>query len=134
VSIEHFVFVSNQNPSELLYSSELFSISSKSFPTHSYSLPVTRKPSSIIKTEKMSNSTKTSRKGLQALVFGASGITGWAITNSALSYQTLSTFSRVVGLTRRPLSLEASGFPSDGRLQLYPGLDLSQDAETIRNI
>ncbi|PMD36059.1 hypothetical protein L207DRAFT_587088 [Hyaloscypha variabilis F] len=43
----------------------------------------------------MSNSTKTSRKGLQALVFGASGITGWAITNSALSYQTLSTFSRV---------------------------------------
>ncbi|KAN0096263.1 hypothetical protein V8E51_015068 [Hyaloscypha variabilis] len=56
----------------------------------------------------MSNSIKTSRTGLQALVFGASGITGWAITNSALSYQTLSTFSRVVGLTRRPLSLEAS--------------------------
>ena len=71
------------------------------------------------------------KTGLQALVFGASGITGWAITNSALSYPTSDTFSRVVGLTSRPLSLEASGFPSDPRLQLYAGLDLSQDAETI---
>ena len=73
----------------------------------------------------------TPKTGLQALVFGASGITGWAITNSALSYPTSGTFSRVVGLTSRPLSLEASGFPSDPRLQLYPGLDLSQGAETI---
>jgi hypothetical protein len=36
-----------------------------------------------------------------------------------------------VGLTSRPLSLKDSGFPSDPRLQLYSGLDLSQDAETI---
>jgi hypothetical protein len=68
---------------------------------------------------------------LEALVFGASGITGWAITNSALSYPTSSTFSRVVGLTSRPLSLEDSGFPRDSRLKLYSGLDLSQDAESI---
>lgn len=70
-------------------------------------------------------------KGVQALVFGASGITGWAITNSALSYPTTTTFSRVVGLTSRSLSLKDSGFPADPGLQLYSRLDLSQDAETI---
>ncbi|KAE9371307.1 hypothetical protein N431DRAFT_545584 [Stipitochalara longipes BDJ] len=80
----------------------------------------------------MSNSSnKMPETGVQALIFGASGITGWAITNSALSYPTTSTFSQVVGLTSRPLSLEASGLPSDERLQLYSGLDLSQDAEAI---
>jgi hypothetical protein len=80
----------------------------------------------------MSNSSaEESKTGFHALVFGASGITGWAITNSALSYPTSNTFSRVVGLTSRPLSPEASGFPSDARLQLYPGLDLSQGTETI---
>lgn len=73
----------------------------------------------------------TPGKGIQALVFGASGITGWAITNSALFYPTPTTFSRVVGFTSRPLSLEASGFPSDPRLQLYAGLDLSQDTASI---
>lgn len=72
-----------------------------------------------------------STKGIQALVFGASGITGWAITNSALSYPTPTTFSRVVGLTSRPLSLADSHFPFDPRLQLYSGLDLSQDAQSI---
>jgi len=81
----------------------------------------------------MTNSSiKESKTGLQAPVFGASGITGWAITNSALTYPTSSTFSQVVGLTSRPLSLETSGFPTDSRLQLYSGLDLSQDAETIK--
>ncbi|PVH69083.1 hypothetical protein DL98DRAFT_598961 [Cadophora sp. DSE1049] len=73
----------------------------------------------------------SSTKGLQALVFGASGITGWAITNSALCYPTSTTFSRVVGLTSRPLSLEGSYLPVDSRLQLYSGLDLSKDAKTI---
>lgn len=68
---------------------------------------------------------------LQALIFGASGITGWAITNAALSYPSPSTFERVVGLTSRPLSLQDSGFPQDTRLQLTPGLDLSQELGQI---
>ncbi|KAL6907298.1 hypothetical protein GGI43DRAFT_431350 [Trichoderma evansii] len=68
---------------------------------------------------------------LQALVFGASGVTGWAITNAALSYPTPTTFKRVVGLTNRPLSVEDSAFPQDSRLQLYSGLDLSKDAQNI---
>jgi len=68
---------------------------------------------------------------LQALIFGASGITGWAITNAALSYPSPSTFERVMGLTSRPLSLKHSGFPQDSRLHLHSGLDLSQDSEHI---
>lgn len=72
-----------------------------------------------------------SNKDIQALVFGASGITGWAITNEALSYPTPTTFNRIVGLTSRSLSLKDSGFPADPRLTLYSALDLSQDANTI---
>lgn len=70
-------------------------------------------------------------KPLQALIFGASGITGWAITNSALSYPTPTTFSRVIGLTSRPLSIKVAGLPFDPRLELYAGLDLGQDVRSI---
>ncbi|KAG0645390.1 Short chain dehydrogenase sirQ [Hyphodiscus hymeniophilus] len=70
-------------------------------------------------------------KPLQALVFGASGITGWAITNSALSYPTPTTFSRVVGLTSRSLSINEAALPSDPRLELHAGLDLGQDVQSI---
>lgn len=68
---------------------------------------------------------------LQALVFGASGVTGWALTNAALSYPTATTFKRVVGLTNRPLSVEEAGLPPDPRLQLYPGLDLGKDSQSV---
>jgi len=87
----------------------------------------------ILKTPETSETSTMSNsdKDIQALVFGASGITGWAIANSALSYPTAKTFSRVIGLTSRPLSLKDSGLPLDPRLQLYSGLDLSQDAKTI---
>jgi len=74
---------------------------------------------------------KNSPIGLQALVFGASGITGWAIANSALSYPTSTSFSRVVGLTSRPLTPESARFPPDPRLELNAGLDLSQDVSSI---
>lgn len=67
----------------------------------------------------------------QALVFGASGITGWAIINAALSYPTPTTFKRIVGLTSRPLSVEDAGLPTDQRLRLYSGLDLSKDSQSI---
>jgi hypothetical protein len=68
---------------------------------------------------------------LNALVFGASGITGWAIVKTALEYPTPTTFSRVIGLTNRPLSLEDSFLPKDSRLSLKSGIDLSGDIESI---
>lgn len=69
--------------------------------------------------------------GLNALVFGASGITGWAIVKSALEYPASTTFSRVMGLTNRPLALQDSFLPTDPRLSLTSGIDLSGDVESI---
>ncbi|KIW13353.1 hypothetical protein PV08_08541 [Exophiala spinifera] len=69
----------------------------------------------------------------QALIFGASGISGWAITRAAL----LSTdfkFSKVVGLTRRPLSIQQSSLPTDSRLALQSGLDLGRGQEAVTEL
>jgi hypothetical protein len=68
---------------------------------------------------------------LHALVLGASGITGWAITNATLSYPAIDTFERIIGLTSRPLSAEEALLPADSRLQLHAGLDLSKEADDI---
>lgn len=60
-----------------------------------------------------------------ALVFGASGITGWGIVNAILnSYPSESTFTRVTALTNRPLPTEAAQWPKSGKLQVVSGLDL----------
>lgn len=60
-----------------------------------------------------------------ALVFGASGITGWAIVNAILNgYPTPESFSQVTALTNRPLSLEASQWPISDKLELVSGIDL----------
>lgn len=66
-----------------------------------------------------------------ALVFGASGITGWAIARTAQEYPTSTTFSQVIGLTNRPLSLAESHLPNDPRLKLYSGVDVSASVESI---
>jgi hypothetical protein len=75
--------------------------------------------------------TPSQPSNFNALVFGASGITGWAIVKSALEYPTPTTFSRVIGLTNRPLSLKDSFLPPDPRLSLKSGIDLSGDVESI---
>ncbi|MCJ1408086.1 hypothetical protein MMC19_002159 [Ptychographa xylographoides] len=62
----------------------------------------------------------------QALVFGASGVSGWAIVRECLSYPTSTTFSRVVGLANRPLDKSAFLLSTeDERLEVYSGIDLS---------
>jgi hypothetical protein len=75
--------------------------------------------------------TPPSTSNLNALVFGASGITGWAIVKTALEYPTRDTFSRIIGLTNRSLSLKDSYLPSDPRLSLKSGVDLSGDVDSI---
>jgi hypothetical protein len=65
------------------------------------------------------------------LVFGASGISGWAVTKCALSYPTSTTFHRVIGLTNRPLSLEKSGLPHDPRLELHHGVNLRGNLDEV---
>lgn len=66
-----------------------------------------------------------------ALVFGASGISGWAATKNLLSYPTPTIFSRVVGLTNRPKTIEESGLPQDPRLELYSGIDLRSSFDNV---
>lgn len=67
-----------------------------------------------------------------ALVFGASGVTGWSFVNEILNdYPRPQTWARVHALTNRPLSLEQSQWPADARLNMVSGIDLlagSQDA------
>ncbi|KAK5130066.1 hypothetical protein LTR08_002499 [Meristemomyces frigidus] len=63
-------------------------------------------------------------EGLQALVFGASGITGYPLLKQLLSFPTPRTFGRVIGLTNRPLSRDATQLPIDERIELYSDLDL----------
>ena len=56
---------------------------------------------------------------------GASGITGWAITNALINgYPDKIAFSNVTALTNRPLTLEAAQWPASDKLQVVSGLDL----------
>lgn len=66
-----------------------------------------------------------------ALVFGASGVTGWSFINEILNdYPKKNTWKRAHALTNRPLSQEQSQWPKDPRLNIVSGIDLlagSQD-------
>ncbi|KAI9896267.1 hypothetical protein N3K66_008439 [Trichothecium roseum] len=61
-----------------------------------------------------------------ALVFGASGITGWAVVNQivARGYPSPETFASVTALTNRPLSPEASQWPPSPKLDVVSGVDV----------
>ncbi|PLB54866.1 hypothetical protein P170DRAFT_460875 [Aspergillus steynii IBT 23096] len=72
-----------------------------------------------------------SRGGKYALVFGASGISGWSLLNQCLRYPTPSSFRRVVGLCNRPFSKQDSFLPDDTRLDIIPGIDLTQSVATV---
>ncbi|RDW77751.1 hypothetical protein BP6252_05804 [Coleophoma cylindrospora] len=66
--------------------------------------------------------------GNHALVFGASGITGWAIINQLIQgYPEADTFSRVTALTNRPLTAEQAIWPESDKLQVVSGIDLLTD-------
>lgn len=67
-----------------------------------------------------------------ALVFGASGISGWALLNQLRSYPTPSTFSKITGLSNRPLSLSQAQLPEDDtRYQLISGIDLTKSVNEV---
>ncbi len=67
----------------------------------------------------------TDGAGNHALIFGASGISGWAVTNALLSdYPSPDAFSKVTALTNRPLSKEQAQWPESSKLQLVSGIDL----------
>jgi nucleoside-diphosphate-sugar epimerase len=69
--------------------------------------------------------------GNHAIVFGASGITGWAIVNAILNgYPEPSAFSKVTALTNRPLSQEVSQWPKSEKLNIVSGLDLLKGSQS----
>lgn len=60
-----------------------------------------------------------------ALIFGASGVTGWSFVNEILhDYPKKGVWSQVHALTNRPLSLKDSYWPDDSRLNIVSGIDL----------
>lgn len=65
-----------------------------------------------------------------ALVFGASGVTGWAFINEILhDYPKPGIWKRVHALTNRPLSQEQSQWPKDPRLNIVSGIDLLKGSQ-----
>ncbi|KAJ4364073.1 hypothetical protein N0V83_009528 [Neocucurbitaria cava] len=65
-----------------------------------------------------------------ALVFGASGVTGWSFINEILSdYPAKNTWKRAHALTNRPLSQEQSQWPNDPRLNIVSGIDLLANSQ-----
>lgn len=70
-----------------------------------------------------------------ALIFGASGVSGWAFVNELLhDYPRPGIWKKVHALTNRPLSQAVSLWPNDPRLSLVSGIDLlagsQEDLET----
>lgn len=68
--------------------------------------------------------------GKTAVVFGASGVSGWSLVNEILhDYPAKGTWDEVYALTNRPLSKEASFWPDDARLNIVSGIDLLKGSQ-----
>ena len=71
----------------------------------------------------------------QALVFGASGIGGWAITRECLRYPSKTTFARVIALANQTLSKGDFLLTENlDRLDVHSGIDLSHGAAAITQV
>ncbi|CAG7936157.1 unnamed protein product [Penicillium olsonii] len=70
--------------------------------------------------------------GKHALIFGASGISGWSLLNQTLQFPTPTTFGRITGLCNRPLRAKDAFLPDDNRLRIVPGIDLTQSVEVVK--
>ena len=72
--------------------------------------------------------------GKRAIVFGASGVTGWSFVNEILNdYPEEGVWDGVVAMTNRPLKPEDSYWPADFRLQIISGVDLLGSLEEIED-
>ncbi|KAK2745757.1 hypothetical protein FQN55_006078 [Onygenales sp. PD_40] len=67
-----------------------------------------------------------------ALVFGASGISGWAVSKNLLSYPSSRTFTRIIALTYRQNSLDGGTFPQDPRLEIYSGINVRGELNEVK--
>jgi hypothetical protein len=68
--------------------------------------------------------------GKHALVFGASGITGWAIVNELLTdHSDAKKFTKVTALTNRRLSPNVARWAESPKLTVISGIDLLQGSQ-----
>lgn len=68
--------------------------------------------------------------GKSALIFGASGVTGWSLVNEMLNdYPQKGVWEKVYALTNRPLKQENSLWPNDPRLNIVSGIDLLKGSQ-----
>jgi hypothetical protein len=68
--------------------------------------------------------------GKSALVFGASGVTGWSFVNEILNdYPKKGVWDKVHALTNRPLVQKESFWPNDPRLNIVSGVDLLKGSQ-----
>ncbi|KAI9766950.1 MAG: hypothetical protein M1835_007119 [Candelina submexicana] len=73
-------------------------------------------------------------QGKHAIVFGASGISGWAFVNELLhDYPEPGVWSRVTALTNRPLTREEAMWPADDRLQIVSGINVLEHKQADIN-
>lgn len=72
-----------------------------------------------------------------AIVYGASGLIGWALVDQLLhQYPSVGTFSKVTAITNRPIDASKSHWPTPDsnrpELQLVSGIDLRHaDGNTL---
>lgn len=70
------------------------------------------------------------KMGKSALVFGASGVSGWSFVNEILNdYPKQGVWDKVYALTNRPLSAKDSFWPTDDRLSIVSGIDLLKGSQ-----
>jgi hypothetical protein len=66
-----------------------------------------------------------------ALIFGASGISGWSLMNQARIYPSPTAFACITGTTNRPTSIGQLQIPYDDRIQLASGIDLTKSVDEV---
>ncbi|ROT37766.1 hypothetical protein SODALDRAFT_340142 [Sodiomyces alkalinus F11] len=72
--------------------------------------------------------------GKHALIFGASGVTGWSFVNEILhDYPSQGVWNGCTALTNRPLNLDKTLWPKDDRLSVVSGIDLLEGSQDELN-
>ena len=79
----------------------------------------------------MSSASTSSAGGRTALIFGASGITGWAILREALNYPSENEFARVIALVNRPIDRSELFLPASDKLTIASGVDLTKSVNEV---
>lgn len=68
---------------------------------------------------------------LVALVFGASGVSGWGLVHELTNWASPTPFSKIILLTCQPTSIQELRFPDDERISIHSGIDLSQSEDQV---